>query len=73
MALPIGTGRDTDGTYSEQSDGWYRAQEITKRLKAEDSSAMLLERCNALYRRFAEKHRLPLEIARDLQLRGYRP
>jgi hypothetical protein len=40
---------------------------------AANGSAMLLERCNMLFRRFADRHRLDFETARRLQLDGYRP
>lgn len=53
-------------------DEWFRGVDDRRRMEATDGSAQLLERCNGLYRRFAERHRLPLEQARDFQLQGYR-
>ena len=40
--------------------------------EAREGSAMLLERTNMLFRRFAKRHGLDFETAQRLQLAGYR-
>lgn len=69
---PIGTSKEAWVPFDNKADDWFRSYDQKTRHKAEDGSALLLERCNRLFRRFAEAHRISLEKAREFQLDGYR-
>jgi hypothetical protein len=69
---PIGTSKEAWLPFDNKADDWFRSYDQKTRRTAEDGSALLLERCNRLFRRFAEKNRISIERARELQLGGYR-
>lgn len=69
MDRPIGTGRDTHGEYTDQSDWWYRADRPSDKTKLEKASNALLTAIERTGQKLApELPRRRLTFAEQLEL-----